>query len=845
MVGDRDRLAGLPGQSDEPIEKALIRADDFYLLKNARVAGWGDNGQFVITSSDLTQAAVVGPAGIRRIKLPPPATQPGLQQPGPVAPALARPTRLTSAFFVEGRWLYLTSQGLITDESTTPIEGTADFARDGRGQVLDGALVLMSQPTSGRIPGELRLAILSDGKWERYDFHNLPGHVQCVVRLRDGGLLGVGLRIRRLAEDMKSAPTESELTAALDAARKQDTVSLNSHLSALTAYSSMQLHGLATRLQEIAGRLPTAEDRTTSGPAISTRTLGQLIGQGYQYYDGLWLNRALVIHQSSLREALLVAAVADPLTGAEEQSLLRVDDQGRLHKLATLDEQMYGGWLSNIVDTQGLPLVLVPGLGLGRLKGGQLEWLDRSNRMRSMTSLQGADSAGRIYLHHQVRSGLGLGSGSNWVFRPDGQARPAASVEVLQFSAGPGTFEGMGGRAVVDDRGRLWVSAPRQAGGAPTASLPGAKLRPLKIETPSDPWKREWSSPAMAPALYCREIDGQLYRTADGPGARVAGMFAGRGGALFLDLDHVAMVVQDDAAFLAGNLHQLAQEKFGRLLAAAPERTSSSLAEQAFTTIQCVAVGRILWVKDRTGIEAYADGKPLSILNRLKLLNPVAAESKLWGPLPGPDGPRMLIPPRPPGDNWIWATQKPDGIALDSAQPPADLQAVVKTLAGQPVLDYRGGRVYLPAFTGSIVEMSGPQGFRVFENAGWPVLTVGDKLLVRGSGGPLFTPGSGGFRLFDPANPSRLQDIKIDYAKPLTPVLAEEDGTLLCTTAEGLVWIRPDDQDRYRPTRSIELDLPGPVSRYLGRSPNTLYVATEMGTIACVRLSGPSPATQP
>lgn len=170
---------------------------------------------------------------------------------------------------------------------------------------------------------------------------------------------------------------------------------------------------------------------------------------------------------------------------------------------------------------------------------------------------------------------------------------------------------------------------------------------------------------------------------------------------------------------------------------------------------------------------------------------------------------------------------------------------MVKTLAGQPVLDYRGGRVYLPGFTGSIVEMSGPQGFRVFENAGQPVLTVGDKLLVHGSGDPLSTPGSGGLRLFDPANPSRVQDIEIDYARPLTPVLAEEDGTLLCTTAEGLVWIRPDDQGRYRLTRSIELDLPSLGSRYLGRSPNTLYVATEMGAIACVPLSEPSPATQP
>jgi hypothetical protein len=79
---------------------------------------------------------------------------------------------------------------------------------------------------------------------------------------------------------------------------------------------------------------------------------------------------------------------------------------------------------------------------------------DRSNQMHSMSSLNGGQQAGRIPTQ-RIGGQFGLPSWSRWVFRPEGQARPAAA-EILQLSAGP-DLPRQGRLCDSDDRGWLWI----------------------------------------------------------------------------------------------------------------------------------------------------------------------------------------------------------------------------------------------------------------------------------------------------------------------------------------------------------------------------------------------------
>ena len=864
------------GTEDLRAEKDIVRAANsfqkdhgtFHLLTGGNVAGWGLNGEAVLTGPDGSGGIIAGPQGTRTTGVP-------------------RGLPIRRAVLAGGQWIYQTPSGLFREngalwEDAGERLDTCEIlsARD------QPVIVRPNQAEAGRGREKLPLvvAVSTTGGLEKHVYSNMPvDGIRSVVKCRDGRFLGIGSRLVFLRDDYPLDPSESEFDAALKSARDGDVDGFRSRIENLTVYSREQLRGLAGRLSSMGrdqdqwGRFerilgstltalnaggiagagaPTIPDPTNrlvrliatyetqtrqtlkeltqtmaADPRSVARLAGTRISEGYQYFGGLWIQNPEIIFQDAAENALVALRYIDPETGVLQYGVFSILPQGRLSLLMQLDEARNYGKPFVFKDHEGNTLIFLRGKGLARLGPGKITWLNQDDQMKLMVGVLGCDQFGRIYFSGTSDSRSGFNQ--TWVYQLNGTSSHPRAVANLFMQRSP----------AVDTLGRLWfIGFPREDGrggirgmekSSSTVSLITATPRKF-TRAPED--EESGKIPVQenifgAPTLYCYDDTG-LHKYFSHAQLANATLLAGEAGSMVVVTpgpQGLAHLIEDDVVYSSRDLFEMAATHFDRLLRLAPTRILPPTSSAEFSSRESVPVllriKDLLWVCDGKTVEVYRQGRSLSMGKRLTLSGARLARPALIGPVSANGAQRVLIAATPSRlDSYVWATPGPEGIALAMAQPPEAAQGSSHLtdpagVIGEPVVDGSTGRIFYHQGYDRVWAIAGPDQYKMFFNAGRPVLFTKDgKLLLRREARVY-----SGYRLL---TDDAISDIPITFVKSIHPVFEEQDGTLLCTGPEGLVWLKRETGTKFAIARSLSLAIPGTPAGYLGRSAKSLYFLT-------------------
>jgi hypothetical protein len=806
----------------ELLEQIAVEQNGFRLLPEACVVGWGERGEIAVADQTRTHWAICGVEGCRPIELP-------------------KGTRLDRALMCGGQWVYQTPIGVLRDGRQRPWRGPEEIPQNAL-IVTDPEYVAVVSvlPGGRRGRGGSRSVCISLGHgddWQHLTYARPPfAPIAGLVRRADGRFLAIGSKLVLLEEDMKIAPTEADLLAALTAARTGDLDRLSALAAELSRYPTDTVAGLAALLQDLP-ELPNSERRAepvgqtsaSSAPqpaGPSPAMIGRLLASGYQWYDGCWIQQIGLLAQDTLADAWLWGQFFDVAVGRSGTGIFRLDGQGRLQLVnsdpACSDLRSAGA----VRNARGEVLLFSKTRGLGRLDAAGVAWIDGSDRIKRMDKLIGCDSAGRLYFQRNRHLGEATVN-QFWVYDTEGRVG-----ERQEVPAYPTT-----GAAVVDDMGRLWfvhTGAARSDSASPNlATSPELKdARPLNLAGKSDtppPAIGSRGGRSSRATLCRRDPDGACYQFSLNLNLSDCAIQPGRFGSVLLRTRGGFTVIHNETAYEAADLAELVKEHFGLLMELAPTQTTAYTGSGRYNPLPGICwlvVNDILWVAGDDKIEAYRDGRPLHIDDRVALLGVKKQRPVLLGPF-RLNGEAAVMISCDPGrlDQTVWAVPGALGVALHRAVQPNDRQTGgalenPANAAGPPVIDYQAACLYYHQGFDRVWRVSGPDRFEMITGAGAPVLIGPDgRLLVRRAA--RVYPG------YRWVGPGGAQDLAATYVKSLIPVLMGEDGAILCLTPEGIAWLQPEADAGYRIARVVSADFPGEPQTLLGRSEGVVYLLTD------------------
>ena len=557
-------------------------------------------------------------------------------------------------------------------------------------------------------------------------YQRVGSQLQGLLPLNDGRFLVVSEKLVVLREDEPTEPTDAEMASLLKASEKQDHDQFNEALRAISIYPREQLGVLdrllaaskdplepfqsverATRyLLESMDRTQTQIKAATNREQLVTTfnsyrqtateflqrieqerngPLGitlvravQLMRNGWQFFDGRWVQRPQLIQQDGAVAILLELEFLNAARKAT-RGVFRLDPAGRLELLFQHERDSFTPPCQFFRTPSGDQLMFFPFEGLARYRAGTFEWLDQSDEMKSLERVVGCDGEGRIYFGsvsskisvsqvesvHRAPSGYDIwstprrGSPDFWVYRP--AAKPANCPIVRLFPVEHTPVMDSSNRiwfcptiapefAVPSAAGTLMSSRPAQLG---RAELAAATQGLTNVTVSSRPAPRIFGAAEISAHLdlFCYEQGRVSHCLTNLPLGTVllASEAGGVIGTTQDRLDRGAFVVQDpESATVAGDLHELATKSFALMTNVAPRQSDPLgfvfLSHVIHLTDYCPSlclVGDRLWINDHDKVEVYQDGKPTGY--QMKLTIP-SRKLCLFGPVTNSIGDqRMLI----------------------------------------------------------------------------------------------------------------------------------------------------------------------------------------------------------
>ena len=815
------------------------------------------------------------------------------------------------AFFAGGKWTFLTASGIISEDTQTPWNGSADIPVEAAFIRLGDELIgLWSERTEGRggfnDAGTSVVAVAGGDRVEkRFVRGELRGRRPGLVKCADGRWLVISGTLTFASPERKGPVTEKDFDAVFEAIKGGDRARLSDALAEI-GLRPQQLRGLMGRVAQLPDDAPALRrfqetlagisqeldrvERMPAGPAEkdaveklrprmaqyreetrklaaeiaasrgadeSPRQVAQMLMRGLQLFDGRWVGNAFPVIQEIMAEAVLWATFYDRETAALAAGLFAVGGDGRLKQLCVCEvaERLQESSPPRVMrDNKGSLLAWFQGKGLARVEGGQLNWIDTSERMKAAGIPLGCDAEGRLYFGSEryARTSDRLdsmyGSPSGWIYRAEGEAGKDAPCTSFPFRSMP----------TLDTKGRLWFACPPDeiAEGLERHGLPRELPPPALSQEPYQmvmlgveaATKQGETRRQFTLAYYekggfygCAKLDTDI------TGLQIH-LIAGLDGSVVARTPNAAYLVHGNTVYSAKDLHELAQQKFDLMLSLAPvstlpsglsrdvsgnERADAGVADDGwYGRPFWLKVKDVLWISDGNRARAYRQGQSL-LTDELQALeertpgedpmNPM-----LLGPLAGADGPRLwILPSANTFHNSIWAVQTADGLKLTKAtMPPQGMVDLVSTeVSGVPLLSRDGAAVFIEASTHDDTrtwEVAGPDGYGLLADGGAPVLTMPDgRLLVR-----RYTRGVEGFRL---VSKTGYTDLTETYRKRLRPVFVEADGRLLCRGQSEIVWVTVNGDGSTTVSRSIPVCAPKGLGLFLGRAADELFFVTSGG----------------
>jgi len=817
----------------------------FLVLNGLEVVAGAANGELLLRQSSRFPGhlIVLGPTTSRRIPLP-------------------RGASLQRAWKIGGRWLLHTWQGLFLEEFDYSLRALGEFNERQVRVVGKDAFLLLREETISQNQAAENVARLQlnyvyiDGNAQRTLFTHSQG-VQGVIRHGEDNWLAIGSPIAPLEADAPAEISDEEILETLELAKNQDLVALAAAMERLTRDAPRRAFGLGRLLAEIPendtertgnGRLePRAIDfeairrarehlptPATDSPddreppaSMSVGEVARLLRSGCQYIDGRWISEIRLEEQSAIDRAIISARWWQYPGHAGDVMRFEVTGEGRLTALTeTIPFHTACGPGQNAkaqhkVGADGREYVLYPRYGLAVIQNGRLLYCDQSPRMQSIESLIGADSLGYVYLRgSQQKDSLHRGI---WRYLPNGEE--SQSDEVM-------TIPAVG----------LVVSAPDSATWFVTcaATPTQAEVEQANVVHTAESYGTHGNDHAslnfdlnrnpsqLSPALYRWERDGtcryffsteRLEEFAITPGQRKSALIVSK---------YIVAFIDDRKIYSAPDLPRLVAQHFTELMQNAPVDsrpirvyTRSPQHVPGSAGLSWLRVGDVLWVATANSVEAYREGQPLRISDRLALRNQPAQHAIIVGPMGNADGPTILIWPRSEKQphvlpNLIWATQSSEGIAFNTLQQVsgASMYELSRlSLVASPLLVLNQQAVYFPIGTlGEVIRAGEDGSYSRLPGFGTPldVSTKGWMLIEHASSNsaPRRVSWMQRNESQSPWESELVRDIK---AATIEPVHAEvwDGDAILCRTPTGLAWMEEASTvGNWEVTRRVELAEP-------------------------------------
>lgn len=621
---------------------------------------------------------------------------------------------------------------------------------------------------------------------------------------------------------------------------------------------------------------------------IAPARVASLLQGGYQYFDGRWISGPRLAGQRRVDsvelEMFYQNASWEPRLG-----IFRLDAAGHLTLLAdcgtepkrTEEAPSFNGYAAIPIvpplfrrpvqcfqSADGQDLVLYPHFGLARMAGGKREWLDRSDEFKSIREVVGVDDEGRIYFRSGPRdewrpssNGAPRREEENfWVYRLQGKPASVTVKHLIPVVSEP----------VMDGSNQVWFTVQRtSADFTPTFSMisdnPVVARSMMAIRSATNQWLSATNWPIVSRDRFNITADlysygnGQLRRRMTnlppttrmfaGPTGGIVGAAQTRGGAFLND-------AQDAVA--CTNLHELAQQHFSRLWHAAPDRNAppdifvprtSTLGVDGHLAL--FRLGAFLFVAQEGKLEAYRDGQPLGLNERLTAMSPGNhAGLLIYAPLSLSNSPAALLyftGYRANHPRVIWAVATETNVDLIAGDQPRSFyresdyrrrhEIQVMTVHERPdyseddkgkdnftmwsrhvgpVLD-AGKSIFFAKNATDLLEVSGPAETQMWDRAGAPALkTSTGNLIVHLEGLPYE-----GYRL---CSGNQRQDLRATFSRNLRLLRENPDGTVLACSPEGLTWLKPGPDGELTPNREVRVRLADLTYRCVGETTTEVYL---------------------
>jgi hypothetical protein len=581
-------------------------------------------------------------------------------------------------------------------------------------------------------------------------------------------------------------------------------------------------------------------------PAQSRATALQQLRSGMQRYRGQWIRVNDVLHQDSIDSALLAISTLDEKDGSLCHAVVKMTPDGSLQPFSKLS----GDWRQNKrwqSDAAGNVYGVIPGKGLARIRNGTLELIDTSNRLKGRMEVLGIDRRGRVYLQEDHPRLGGANWPTNylhWVYSdPAAKAANDPKDEPPRVTTWP-----IVGQPAVDADGSIWffrrpeprARGPESAPATPRADHAGTTTTvTLEDDSPAAMPRGPVSGiPGMghlcrlhAPTAVTEFSDLRISNIYGLAAGRSAAWIAGSQGSPPGEL----MFVDGKRVRRASDMHAMARQHFQGLLEAAPSSIRPGAwcgmptHQTAPSAPEILRTGDLLWVNDGGQVEVYAEGRPLSIRDRLTLLVGKIEHPRLIGPFDRGDGRKSVLVLTAPQmiDKIAWITPTDDGLTIElSETPPREWQggslSSSGSFTGLPLVADDASWLVVNNGFGRVWKIPGPKQFIPMPDAGVPILAVPKSDAFLAWRADRVRPG---IRLCSGA---KRRDVPITFTKSLDPVLFLDDGRLLCLDPEGLAWLKPDERQGYVLGETLRLPHGLTSLRYVGAVGESLVITASL-----------------
>ncbi|MBU1043177.1 MAG: hypothetical protein KJ915_02110 [Candidatus Omnitrophica bacterium] len=854
---------------DRVLKSFLKLNGQFHLMIDGEVIGWGKEEELVIVGGKMQEGVIVKNNKTKNINIP-------------------KGIKYSSAYNMGGQWFFNSSDGL-RKEAGEPIISEEIIRHSSI--IPAGEDLIVLPENQGKIDKDYIIYIINgkEGAINKIENKNFPlSNMQVALHCQDGRWIVIGSKIAFLNEKYDSKPKEEDLNNIIEYAKNKDIDKLVPLLKKVSVYDKKYFRDISQELRKIPSqyihlerlehslisvmhsmqnedyfnneindedktrKLNETLNKTTDQieraineidsitglmSPYSIRRIGDLLSQGYQYFDGRWISGMRVLENQGAAGVYLLLRYIENDTGNSLGGIFHLKNDGHLYEVYSFDKSIgnYGYNIRFMRDEMGRIVLFLPQNGLARIEEGTLVWLDKSLIMKSMEQCIGSDKNGRIYfLRKDYYNDYSKHQNKQfWVYKSNFNEHSQPPIKLLPAS----------NKAVMDSKGRIWFISNSDSFFS-SGIMAGFEKDNFKIIDKKVTWlspdeKKELDKNELYRESYTKKgnifcCEGKnIFQYPIFVDERNTKLIPGKNGSICILSEESSYVIQEENLWKGRDFHELAQKYFELLLRIAPDKcyvdNASQKKENNKSNMNICLFKDILWICDNNKVEIYKDSRPLFIQKRIDLSDlPVKVDSPaILGPIKINSTEQMMILANKNCIQDIFlAVPDESGIKLERLSSPSEAW-VTGTLTepgniySLPLIDYTSGCVYFYNNYDRVWKTIDKDTYLRVPYSGRPVLINKEGKLIVERNQRVYK----GYRIISDIESKSINilDIKDTYVENLNFICEQEDGRILCFGPEGIVWLEEDLEQGYKIVQTKAINPVYKLKEFIGSSERKLY----------------------